>query len=166
MRSASVSALYYISEAGGSGGFGGKPASAGASGTLSSPTSSKNKPFQTRVRPLIDTDVMGEGGKGMSIDVAKGALSTMMGPMKAMAGLGSLFGGNLVTALTTDVQKDLAANAVDRYKKDVRAQQEAVYNMSNVDNFYKNLGMAGRIPLLPPEENMLVNKIISTLRGK
>jgi hypothetical protein len=161
MRSASVSLLYYISESG----FGGGPS---PKSNLSSPVSSSpsTKSSGKKVYPHLDPNVMGEGGRGRMFDVAQGAIkTTAKSPFGFYSLLGSLGGGSAVDTATLKATGDLAASAPDRFSKDIRAQQEAQYKMTNVDNFYKNLGMSSAIPLLPPDDKTLAGRIISALKS-
>ena len=156
MRSASVSLLYYISEA--SGGFGGAPG--GVTTPITKPIGSKTSAKTSRARPGVDPSIMGGGGKAWEGSITKGAATPAIST--GMNTLG-LF-GDPVGAATLSVTKDIAANAPERFKDDIRAQTEGMYRMTNVDQFYKNLGLGSAIPILPPKNATLLAKLTAALK--
>jgi hypothetical protein len=105
-----------------------------------------NSPFPTpkpqtgekKEKPLVDPSVLGDipddekvaaetGGQLAS--GLYGAAKYAPGKAKALIGKGVL-----------DVGLDLGMNAYSRLDQEMKAHQEAVRGMSNVSNFYKNLG--------------------------
>ena len=160
MRSASVSLLHYIAE----GGFSGS--------TTPAPYSKMGKPVSTspapkaastkRSTPLMDPSVMGAGGAAVP-DVAKEGIGELSKGLRGTFGILPGGGSALIGAAAIKTGADMAANLPKRFEKETKAQQEAVYGMTNVDQFYKNLGMAGRIPLRPSDEESLLKKVFGGL---
>jgi hypothetical protein len=84
---------------------------------------------------LIDPKLMGkEFGAGIGKEEVATALSYTTIPYKTFAAVGGL-GGGLLTAAKQ------VLNAPKRAEQEVKAQQEAIRNMTGVENYYKNLGI-------------------------
>lgn len=112
------------------------------------------------VRPLVDPDVMGKG-KDYIPDVAKEAIGTLSKGTKGA--FGDIIGGQgLIAGSAIKLGADLSKEMLDRSSQELRGQQEAVYGSTNVDQFYKNLGM-GRIPLRRPDASTLWQTVMQGL---
>ena len=150
MRPTSIVTLHYISEAGG---FEGTPA-------LSPKIRTAGRKGTSGIKPLIDPSVMGSGAPGefvtKTVEYASEGPRTAFGLAGKLTGVG---GGNaLLTTTATQMAAKQLANVMKRYEKETQAQQEGVRNMTNVSNFYQNLGRA-TIPLHDTDEMGLLKTI-------
>jgi len=93
---------------------------------------------------LIDPSVMGKEGYG-KLPVGIAALTT--GPYRAMVGAGGVAGALIGRGLADVI------SAPEKAKEEVRRQQTAVRSMTNVDNYYKNLGV--KTPSMHPKDDLL-----------
>ena len=131
--------------------------------TPANKSSSSTTTNQSRPKPMMDPSVMGKGGKNLPPDV----ISTVEELSKASKGIFQSLpsgGSSLVGAAATKAGIDIAANLPKRSEMETRAQQEGIYNMTNVRQFYKNLG-AETIPLRPPPGQELLTKVMGILTG-
>lgn len=138
MRSFSIQTLHYIAEA-------------ATASTVNLPVAAR-KPSQKR-NILIDPSVMGDGAMG-EFSQTVGEVITK-GPLGAMGLAGDVLGiggGKALLGFSVGpmgLGGKLAANAKKKFEREIEAQQEATRGMSNVSNFYKNLGISTR-PLHEP----------------
>lgn len=144
MRSSSKKFIQYISEAG----------FASTVPSKQKPTSGKKREKNTNI--LIDPSLMGSekigGIVGTPGEEAKAVADIGLGPLKAAIGIGGLGGSILSQAkqVTTGFQRGV---------EEVKAQQEAIRNMTGVENYYKNLGIK-TIPMHKKDES-----ILGTIKG-
>lgn len=136
----------------------------GTSSTTNVPSSATAQ--QTKPKPLIDTGVMGSGGTTLSQDVRDriGELSQGSKGIFQVLGPGSA-GAGLIGAAAAKAGMDIGSYMTTRSALETRAQQEGIYNMTNVRQFYKNLG-SEPIPLRPPPGQEMVAKVLSILTGE
>lgn len=114
---------------------------------LPTDTAAKPKPGEN-TKALIDPSVMGsEGPEKMANAIAQLSSSPYRAYLAGGAALGAI-GRPLSDVLTT----------AERAKKELRAQQTAVQSMTNVSNYYKNLGIP--TPSMHPKQDL-----ITTLKG-
>jgi hypothetical protein len=179
MRYSSLKLLYYISEATG---LGDSSKSGGATPSTEELLKTKlgvNKLLDTKsgkpktapsgkkkIYPGVDPRVLGQPNKVGQVGAEAGQLTVdaTLNMGKGIQGAGSAKVVGNAGRLTTDRAADLL-NPLDSelIKAERNAQQEAVRSMSNVSNFYKNLGVT-TIPLTP--KNSLVDTIASLLKPK
>ena len=93
---------------------------------------------------LIDPSVMGKEGYGK---LPAGIVALTTGPYKAMVGAGGVAGALIGRGLA-DV-----LGTREKATEEIRRQQTAVRSMTNVDNYYKNLGV--KTPSMHPKEDLL-----------
>ena len=175
MRYSSLKLLYYISEATGPGG---SSTSGGATPSTedllktklgvkklldTKPGKPKTAPSgKKKLYPGVDPRVMGQPNKVGHVGAEAGQfnIDSSLNLGKGIKGAGSarVVGNALEHTLDFDMSlKDtLLANR--------RAQQEGVRSMSNVSNFYKNLGPNAYIPLAP--KTSLADTIAGFLKPK
>jgi hypothetical protein len=97
---------------------------------------------------LIDPKLMGRDfSTGIGKEEVASALSYTTIPYKTYAAIGGL-GGGLLTAAKQ------VLTAPKRAEQEVKAQQEAIRNMTGVENYYKNLGIK-TIPMHDKKESSL-----------
>lgn len=113
------------------------------------PTDADAKPQPSKGdKILIDTSIMGsEGPEKMANAITQLSSSPYRAYLAGGAALGAI-GRPFADVLTT----------ADRAKKELRAQQTAVQSMTNVSNYYKNLGIP--TPSMHPKQDL-----IKTLQG-
>lgn len=152
MRNSSLKLLFYISEASG---FGGSSPSVGPSSSVSElfkkkpviPKSDSTKAKGTKkIYPGVDPNVMGKNNK-IGQEAAEAGQLTIDATLNMGKGLPGA-GSARIAANTLELATDRAMGLVDLAIANRNAQQEGVRSMSNVSNFYKNLGQA-TIPLAP-----------------
>jgi len=152
MRYSTLKLLSYISEASG---FGGSSPSVGLSPSVSevfkkkpgTPKSGSVKSKGTKkIYPGVDPNVMGKNNK-VGQEAAEAGQLTIDATLNMGKGLPGA-GSARIAANTLELAADRAMSLVDLAVANRNAQQEGVRSMSNVSNFYKNLGQA-TIPLAP-----------------
>ena len=117
-----------------------------------------------KVHPLVDPGVMGKGDKeekDTAVDL--GNLTSIYGAYKLLPGKAGAESaiGHSVASVTADLMDPV--NRLNRLNAEMRAQQEAVRNMSNISNYYKNLG-SSTIPLRSPDDSGLLGKLRNMLQ--
>ena len=169
MRYSSLKLLFYISEASG---FGRSSKSVGPSPSVEELTKTKpGSPMpkssgKKKIYPGVDPNVLGKDNTVGKVGAEAGQFSVdaLLNFGTGIPGAGSAKVVANVGRLTTDRTADLLIPLTSELIKAERnAQQEAVRSMSNVSNFYKNLGVT-TIPLTP--KNSLVDTIASLLKPK
>ena len=112
------------------------------------PEEPKAKPIPAQGKILIDPSVMGkEGGERVAEPIAHLSSAINRAYLAGGAALGAI-GRPLSDVLT----------GPERAQKELRAQQSAVQSMTNVSNYYKNLGIP--TPSMHPKQDLL-----TTLKG-
>lgn len=149
MRYSTLKLLSYISEASG---FGGSSTPVGPSSSVSElfkkkPGTLKPKSSGTKkIYPGVDPNVMGKNNK-VGQEAAEAGQLTIDATLNMGKGLPGA-GSARIASNTLELAADRAMGLVDLAIANRNAQQEGVRSMSNVSNFYKNLGQA-TIPLAP-----------------
>jgi hypothetical protein len=160
MRSSTVSALYYIAEAGGFGSGTSTPSSARPTTSVGPSVSSSTG--KKKVFPLIDPSIM---GKEKFPDFARGAVETIAkGPRSAFGLAGDAKGEAFLATTAGVLAAKQAANLPKTFEKETQAQQEGIRNMTNVANFYKGIGAQPR-PLHEPDQLGLLQTILKNFGG-
>jgi hypothetical protein len=151
MRYSTLKLLSYISEASG---FGGSSTPAGPSSVselfkkkpVTPKSGSATSKGKKRIYPGVDPNVMGKNNK-VGQEAAEAGQLTIDATLNMGKGLPGA-GSARIAANTLELAADRAMGLVDLAVANRNAQQEGVRSMSNVSNFYKNLGQA-TIPLAP-----------------
>jgi hypothetical protein len=149
MRYSTLKLLSYISEASG---FGGSSTPVGPSPSVAElfkkkPSTTKPKSSGTKkIYPGVDPNVMGKNNK-VGQEAAEAGQLTIDATLNMGKGLPGA-GSARIAANTLELATDRAMGLVDLAIANRNAQQEGVRSMSQVSNFYKNLGQA-TIPLAP-----------------
>lgn len=116
----------------------------------STPVKERNKNI------LIDPRLMGKDfDTGIEKEEIANTLAVTTAPYKTFAAVGGL-GGGLLTATKQIL------TAPKRAEQEVKAQQEAIRNMTGVENYYKNLGIK-TIPMHAKGEYSLPDAIRQVL---
>ena len=150
MRYSTLKLLSYISEASG---FGGSSTPVGPSPAVvelfkKKPGTPKPKSSGTKkIYPGVDPNVMGKNNK-VGQEAAEAGQLTIDATLNMGKGLPGA-GSARIAANTLELTTDRAMGLVDLAIANRNAQQEGVRSMSNVSNFYKNLGPNVYIPLAP-----------------
>ena len=170
MRYSTLKLLYYISEASG---FGGSSTPVGPSPSVAEllkkkPGTTKTKSSGTKkIYPGVDPRVLGKDNKVGQVggEAGQSSVDILMNFGKGIRGAGSAKVVANTGILTADRARDLLNPLTSELLKAERnAQQEAVRSMSNVSNFYKNLGPNAYIPLAP--KTSLADTIAGFLKPK
>ena len=165
MRYSSLKLLFYISEASG---FGGSSPSVGPSPSVTDlfktkPSAPKPKPSgKKKIYPGVDPNVLGHPNKEgrVAAEAGESANNLRLIPGKELKGAGTT--AIITGAGALELSRSLNAPAI--LQAEVDAQQEGVRSMSNVSNFYKNLGNAPVSPLRP--KSSLIKSITDLLTIK
>ena len=163
MRYSSLKLLYYISEASG---FSRSSKSVGPSPSVEALTKTKpgipmpKSSGTKKIYPGVDPRVLGKNNKEgqLAAEAGEFANNLRLIPGKELKGAGT-------AAITTGelaLELSRSFNAPAILQAEVDAQQEGVRSMSNVSNFYKNLGGAPVSPLRP--KSSLIQSITDLLK--
>ena len=175
MRYSTLKLLSYISEASG---FGRSSSSGGASPSTedllktklgvkklldTKPGKPKTAPSgKKKIYPGVDPRVLGEPNKVGQVGAEAGQfnIDATLNMGKGIKGAGSA----RVVGNALEHTADFDLSLKDTLLANRRAQQEGVRSMSNVSNFYKNLGPNAYIPLAP--KTSLSDTIAALLKPK
>ena len=132
--------------------------------SIGAPVASKMK--QSKSKPLMDPSVMGDEAPGEFIQTLTRQLA--LGPRQAIGMAGSVLGVGGGKALVKasalsplgGMASQMGPNVVKRFEKEQKAQHEGVRSMTNIDQFYKNLGRA-TIPLYEPDEQSFLKSLFT-----
>jgi hypothetical protein len=175
MRYSSLKLLYYISEATGLGGSSKSGEATPSTDELLKTKLGVNKLLDTKsgkpktapsgkkkLYPGIDPRVLGQPNKVGHVAAEGGqtAVDITLNMGKGIQGAGSA----RVVGNALEHTADAGLSIKDTLLANRRAQQEGVRSMSNVSNFYKNLGPNAYIPLAP--KTSLADTIADFLKPK